>query len=113
MGRRAVRPEPDGPSKPKTEDFETPRAGERWRSPCSAARRRRAMKAMIVAAGLATLSALASAAPMHAPGPPPVLTDIRWDILPPDGNPRDDPRLISGRRRLGKEWVRRGSTRGL
>src|SRR3546814_16334464 len=78
-----VRPEPDGPSKPKTEDFETPRAGERWRSPCSAARRRRAMKAMIVAAGLATLSALASAAPMQAPGQPPVLTDIRWDILPP------------------------------
>src|SRR3546814_13492862 len=51
------------------------------------------MKAMIVAAGLATLSALASAAPMQAPGQPPVLTDIRWDILPPDGKRGDDPRL--------------------
>src|SRR3546814_20563121 len=55
------------------------------------------MKAMIVAAGLATLSALASAAPMQAPGQPPVLTDIRWDILPPDGKhggrQGDEPRL--------------------
>src|SRR3546814_6662577 len=51
------------------------------------------MKAMIVAAGLATLSALASAAPMQAPGQPPVLTDIRWDILPPDGKRGDEPRL--------------------
>jgi len=51
------------------------------------------MKAMIVAAGLATLSALASAAPMQAPGQPPVLTDIRWDILPPDGERGDEPRL--------------------
>src|SRR3546814_9686350 len=55
--------------------------------------RRRAMKAMIVAACLATLSALASAAPMQAPGQPPVLTDIRWDILPPDGKRGDEPRL--------------------
>src|SRR3546814_13820507 len=30
---------------------------------------------------------------MQAPGQPPVLTDIRWDILPPDGKRGDEPRL--------------------
>src|SRR5690606_34215776 len=53
--------------------------------PRSAARRRRAMKALIVTASLAMLSALASTAPLHSAGLPPVMTDIRWDILPPEG----------------------------
>lgn len=52
------------------------------------------MKAVIVTAGLAMLSALASAAPMQPVGAPLTLTDIRWDILPPEPDARgDEPRL--------------------
>jgi hypothetical protein len=50
------------------------------------------MKAMIVTASLAMLSALASAAPLQPAGSPPVLTDIRWDILPAGGD-GDEPHL--------------------
>ena len=52
------------------------------------------MKALIVTASLAMLSALASTAPLHSAGLPPVMTDIRWDILPPEGKcVGDEPRL--------------------
>ena len=50
------------------------------------------MKALIVTASLAMLSALASAAPLQPAGSPPVLTDIRWDILPAGGD-GDEPHL--------------------
>ncbi|PAL20319.1 hypothetical protein [Sphingopyxis sp. GW247-27LB] len=48
------------------------------------------MKALIVTASLAMLSALASAAPLQPTGSPPVLTDIRWDILPAGGKGAGD-----------------------
>lgn len=51
------------------------------------------MKALIVTTGLAMLSALATAAPMQPAGAPLTLTDIRWDILPPDRGAGDEPRL--------------------
>lgn len=51
------------------------------------------MKALIVTTGLAMLSALATAAPMQPAGAPLTLTDIRWDILPPDGGADEAPRL--------------------
>ena len=51
------------------------------------------MKTLIVTTGLAMLSALVSAAPMQPAGAAPTLTDIRWDILPPDGDGGDEPRL--------------------
>jgi len=52
------------------------------------------MKALIVTASLAMLSALASTAPLQSTGAPPVMTDIRWDMLPPEGSREiDNPRL--------------------